>query len=364
MANLFNYVKRNADKDYNELPFNELDSLLLCALTYLNFEKYPEMIEKNLYPFSELHSKNDIKILTKETFLFFQSKRMLKKIFKAKRYENLKVGNVDVKNDLNTGIQFAAMTFEICDGIYYIAFRGTDTSIAGIKEDLNLAILDNIPSQKEAVLYINNVYENYEGSYYVGGHSKGGNIALYGAMHSLDDFKKQLLMVYNFDGPGFKSNIFNSPEYEKIKYKVIKVIPYSDVVGILLNNNNDFMITRSGSIGILQHNMYAWKIKGDTFSYISKTSYFSKIVDKSVFEWLNLLTDKQKEEIVRIIFQVLDQSKINNFFDFKKETIKKIMAVFSAVGNIDSDDKKEMLKLTKLMIKVYVGNFFRIFCFK
>lgn len=63
------------------------------------------------------------------------------------------------------------MTFHLPNQIDYIAFRGTDASFVGWKEDFNLCFQENIPSQISALNYVNNYKTNHK--LILGGHSKG-----------------------------------------------------------------------------------------------------------------------------------------------------------------------------------------------
>ena len=64
------------------------------------------------------------------------------------------------------------------------AFRGTDSSLAGWFEDIQLAYSEATPSQLYAQAYLERAARRFGGGLYLGGHSKGGALALYAAVNA------------------------------------------------------------------------------------------------------------------------------------------------------------------------------------
>ena len=161
--------------------------------------------------------------------------------------------------------QFCAMTYVLEDKNIYLAYRGTDATIVGWKEDLNLAFSRPLNSQKLATEYMNQVAGYIAGEFYAGGHSKGGNLAVYAAMNCKEETREKLLRVFNHDGPGFRPEIRQQGHYEEIKDRIVKFIPRSSLVGTILEDQRDFEILESYGVGMLQHNAYSWKVEGNAF---------------------------------------------------------------------------------------------------
>ena len=163
--------------------------------------------------------------------------------------------------------QFAAMTFDLPDGSSYIAFRGTDATIVGWKEDFNMAFQYPVPSQAEAADYLNEAARHCRGKLYVGGHSKGGNLAVYAAANCRPDVSARLARVFSHDGPGFLEQALQSEAFRQVLPKIEKTLPQSSMIGMLLEHQENYKIVKSSSISIWQHNPFSWEINGDDFSY-------------------------------------------------------------------------------------------------
>ena len=98
--------------------------------------------------------------------------------------------------------QFAAMTFTAKKQFTYVGFRGTDTSLAGWKENFNMAFADAVPAQHQALRYLEAIAAKTTGPLYVGGHSKGGNLAEYAALKAAPEIQARIERVFIHDGPG------------------------------------------------------------------------------------------------------------------------------------------------------------------
>lgn len=102
------------------------------------------------------------------------------KMAAAPRFRDMKLSCFVDHLDVGKVEQFAALTIETGDGFFYLSFRGTDDTLAGWKEDFDLACMPEVPAQKKAVAYLTEVARQYpRQKLRLGGHSKGGNLAVY-----------------------------------------------------------------------------------------------------------------------------------------------------------------------------------------
>ncbi len=79
----------------------------------------------------------------------------------------------------------------------------------------------------------------------MGGHSKGGNIAVYSAMECDSSIQSRIIKIYSHDGPGFKEDILKGGKYELIKDKIYKILPQSSIVGMLLHHQEDYVVVET-----------------------------------------------------------------------------------------------------------------------
>ena len=118
---------------------------------------------------------------------------LLRAVCESPRFRALRVGEYAERLSEREQQQFAAMTFDVgCGPVdsLYVAFRGTDGTLVGWKEDFNMAVRCPVPSQESAYRYVNSILDRSEGflssgdspAVMLGGHSKGGNMAVYAAM--------------------------------------------------------------------------------------------------------------------------------------------------------------------------------------
>ena len=106
----------------------------------------------------------------------------MKKMAHTKRFADMLLGNYALHNNEEKQVQFGAFTAEPGDGSIYVSFMGTDDSLIGWKEDFNMSFIRPIPSQLEAAEYVNETIKYSRRKIRLGGHSKGGNLAIYAAV--------------------------------------------------------------------------------------------------------------------------------------------------------------------------------------
>ena len=74
--------------------------------------------------------------------------------------------------------------------------NGIITKAKEAKENTELAKVEEEVQLNEAVEYLENVAKKTKKSIRLGGHSKGGNLAIYAAAFSKDDTRKRIIDIY------------------------------------------------------------------------------------------------------------------------------------------------------------------------
>ena len=307
--NIISYLRTFGHKAFTELPFNYVDGLILSQLSYVNFHLYaPEsgfaklktlqkyVNNKELY-FGSVDARND--------------EKMLKLLVKCRRYRNVQYGYPRESFDVAKNKQFYAVTFLMPHNIGFISFRGTDITMAGWREDFYIAYRDNIPGTDEAVEYIKTVTKLFQGNFYVGGHSKGGNLSIYACLHMYKKLYPRLINVFSYDGPGFKNSIREHPNYELLKDKAVKFLTSNDMIGVIYNNFDNAKIVYSTGILLGGHDPFRWNVdfsKVD-FVYSKDRSFMSKKYEEALMNWLREVDDEDKRLAVHVIFEMMGDSK-------------------------------------------------------
>ena len=344
--NIFDYVDKYGNYTFEEKEFNDIDNLVFCSISYLNFTS--TSVNKDIHSleflgneYLNLHNYKEIKKLGVPQKKGYQ---LLEKIIKKKRYKDVILHNYVYVANINK--QFSAMMFKISDDLEYICFEGTDELISGWKEDFEMSYHYPVPSQKDAIKYANKYIKVRGPDVIIGGHSKGGNLALVAGMYTRKLKQFRIKKVYSNDGPGLRTKEFNSGEYRRIKRKFIHFVPDYSVVGIILRN--DVMdIIKSTKKNVMSHAIYTWEIEEDQLVTSVQSEKTAKI-QKNLLSWLRKHSDEEKERTVKAVFKVFEDNDIKTYLDIIK--ITKVISLFNNIRNIDKQSKDLVIDFIKYNI--------------
>lgn len=337
METVYEYISYYKNLTFDESQFNDMDNIVFCTLSYLPLNNIVQDT-----PLSTIFSKTKI---TNETSIVQNSLKLLNQIYNSKRYKDIKLSNYI--NIVDSKTQFSALTIRFGKRNCYIAYRGTDTSIIGWKEDFELAYTYPVPAQILAVKYLKDTLKITDKVIYVGGHSKGGNLAMAAAMEiDAGTFKKRKT-IYNNDGPGFLPNEFNSTKYKRMQTKLKMFIPEESVVGILLENTNNYTVIKSRASGLKAHDLTTWICFGE-FLKIGRQSKISKELQEKLNSWLKKENNQKKEMIVENLFKIIQSTGTNDIKNIKIPTIKQLV---NEVKGMDNESKRLLLNTLTSLIK-------------
>ena len=336
---------------FNEKEFNDIDNLIFSSLIYIDLDKY---VSSNLF------SKRSIYNIGKDFFRDYDIKsksitatkvgiNVLKIIMNKDRYKNLLLYNYSYIGDINQ--QFSAVTIDINSNLVYVSFEGTDQLISGWKEDFMMSYKFPVSAQKLAINYVNKFFTFGKKKIILGGHSKGGNLAMAAGMYANMFVKNKIVRVYNNDGPGFRESQFNSIYYNRIKDKLVYIIPNYSVVGLLLKHSDNYIVVKSLKKGIYAHNLANWMVKDDKLLTTELSSY-SSLIDKTVFNWLEKHNDSERENFVNKLFLIFDKANIIDLIDVMNN--KKL--IFNLIRN-----SKELDNKTRNMLMDFIYLFLNLF---
>ncbi|MDD6034193.1 MAG: DUF2974 domain-containing protein [Oscillospiraceae bacterium] len=312
MDNVLDYLDWRGDLSLQQCPFGPVDSLVLCCLTYLRFEELPGerplQLREAAGQFFNLPPERQ-KARTPQDFT------LLQKAADSRRFSGMLLTRCRSEFIPEEEKQFAAMTFLPEDGSVYLAFRGTDSSLVGWKEDFNMSFLDTVPSQLAAARYLQEAAECFSGPIRLGGHSKGGNLAVYAASQAGPELLPRILCVYNNDGPGFGPGTAGSAGYRMVLPLVQTFLPQSSVVGMLLEHDEPYTVVRSGQVSLLQHDPYSWQVRGRDFVRMEEVTAGSRFVDQTLKSWVAEMDLSQREIFFDTVFQVCSAPGARSFAD-------------------------------------------------
>lgn len=359
MGNIIEYIESNLSR-MPDKEFNNVDSLVLSALSYIRFEGIARGLKERA-PFismGDLLKAEMFDSMFRNTRDIENNKRFINALAASPRFRDIKINFYVNKVDTIMEKQFSAITFFTDDGTAYIAYRGTDATLVGWKEDFNMAFISPVPSQEEGVNYLNAAARRIPRymKIRVGGHSKGGNIAVYSAINCNPSVQKRIVNVYNHDGPGFKDNLFENTGFLKIKDRIKTTLPESSLVGMLLQHHEDYSVVKSSRRGIMQHDPFSWIVENDDFSYIENISSGAMYRNRTLNQWLNSMNDEKRKLLVDALFQVIEKTENDDFKELFKDWHTGISAMLGAIRNIDSESKKFIYQTASELVRLSFSN--------
>lgn len=348
---ILGYVENFGHLTFDEKPLNDVDALILSQLSYINFENLaPSIKDQSSKPFylKSLQTRL-IKTIATGEFTDRKNVKLLPLLKTSPRFRN--IGITCVENDVSLKVekQFYALTFILPNNEMFISYRGTDLTLVGWKEDCNMVFLKEIPAQQSAIDYVNRVAKRFDMPFYMGGHSKGGNLSFYSAFYMDSSLCDRCKAVYSFDGPGFYDTSWTENEqYKLIEDKLVKIVPYDSLVGILMNHTRNSRVVDSKSFSVLQHDPYNWKISKKTgdFVYLKQRARASYINERAIKTWLASLTKQELMMTVDVLFELLGGTKAS-IGDLIKSTPRTIANFFIIHSRYTKEQREKLSEILK-----------------
>lgn len=352
MENINTYIKYGGSKKMEkESNFNEVDGAIMARLSYLRFDKIDISKSQTLEEASA-----QMKDIPNEEFLYNGDKELIYNLGKSARFKNLIVSDYIKINDKDAEKQFGAITIHLSDEEMYVSFIGTDSTLYGWKEDFNMSFMDNVPCQVSGKEYLENIAKKYpRKKIRVGGHSKGGNVAIYSVLTASQDIKNRVIQVYNYDGPGFSKNFINKYETQDIINKIKTFIPQDSIIGRILYHKEEINIVLSSEKGIYQHDIYSWQIEDGKMTRVEKNTEKSEEINKILIALLENTTPENRKVFVDAVFELFFSIEVDTLSELKSELPTSIPKMVQASKEISKEDKKTIIDLLRIFAKIYFG---------
>ena len=332
MADIFDYIDWRGDIGFDRVPVNEVDSMTFSQLIYVKMQPYMPDIKKSKLTIKQLadmyladNNDDDIESMPN---LFRNAAKLLKKIAKSKRFGRCLLTHYVYDISLEEESQFSAVTIELSDGSIFVSYSGTDHSVVGWKENFNLSYLDETPGQKKAKKYLYHVAKVYDADMWIGGHSKGGNLAVFAAMHVDRYIQKRIIKIFNLDGPGFNRKMISTEGYERIKSRIFTFLPQSSFVGLLLEHVDDYKVVKSTNSGPMQHDVFSWEVM------------------------VGGMDEKQRKRFTEALFSIAEES---NFENLDRLSFKQAIGMIKAADELSKSDWNVLKTTIKQLIAAGVG---------
>ncbi|MCM1027349.1 MAG: DUF2974 domain-containing protein [Roseburia sp.] len=349
MGTMLDYIKEYGRYSFREMPLTEVDSLALCQLSYLKFDGIvPDISRYNRsVALKSLKEHPDYEKLFADVRYAEVNRALIEAMLSGARFRELRLNCYVNVIEKRWETQFSALTYFLDDGTAYVAYRGTDETIVGWKEDFNMAFLSPVPGQEYSVDYLNFVGDRIRCPLYVGGHSKGGNLAVYSAMNCKPEIQDRILRIYSMDGPGFRPEVLENGNFELIADRVKKILPHSSLVGMLFESNMRFQVVESKTFGLAQHDPYTWLVEGDHLKRVDDIYEGRKRLDNTLNTWILSLDEAQLRTFVDTLYQVISASEAEDLIQLTAEWKRSMNRMIAALKEVDG----ETMKILKTVIR-------------
>ena len=362
MANMFDYIKWRGDIDFNVLPFNPVDNIIFSQLSYLTLDGIvpgPEdkdgiSIDLAVRIFDEkIKSPQGIKL----TSYFKEDPDLIRALANSKRFGNCHLFGYVNKFDENIELQFSAICIYTSDDHCFVAYRGTDVSIVGWKEDFNMCFKEVIPSQTEAVNYLEKMSGKIKLPLRIGGHSKGGNLAIYAASYCNKNIRHNITDVYSNDSPGFREHVIQSSGFAAVKDRIRSYVPQSSIIGMFLEHGYDSSVIKSSENGLMQHSLYSWEVTHNDLVRAEKSTLSSQYINKTLREWVNSLDNERREQFIEAMYEIISAADVKSIIDLEKSWFTSAGKVLKSLRAADESKRIIIRQALKELFQTAQKNF-------
>ena len=353
MAALAEYIRDFGHLTFAEKPFCDEDNIALCEAFYMDIERAaPNHFEDEPMPFDVMANKmfelNGNKNVPMGLILNKSVSETVMAMGKTKRFAEVKVTACRAVYSEEPAIQFDACTFILPDGTKVITYRGTDDTLMGWFEDVQIFTQKKIPSHKLAAEYLSEADEKLpDGDFIVTGHSKGGNLALYAALNCTQSARDRIVTLYNNDGPGFANyDYLESKEYKELLPRYKHFMPANGFFGVMLAYDSDYeTIKSSRKLPPFAHDLTSWQQKDGELVLADGLTPMGKINDRAFNPIFMGLNDEQSELFDKVAYTVLRGTGQKGLLDVAKNAPSSISGAVKAWQSFDDETKEDFVSI-------------------
>ena len=163
MENILNYVRLRQDISFQMSPFNVIDALILSDLAYVDWNNIVKDekvdLQRACRQYFKMHTPEEIQ----RKYVFSNNvPNLAKEVSRSNRFKYISLMKYREVFDEEKNIQFSVVTFVLPDETLFISYRGTDGSITGWKENMQMTYMSHLPCQKMAAEYAEEIIDGIE----------------------------------------------------------------------------------------------------------------------------------------------------------------------------------------------------------
>ena len=322
---MVDYLAWRGDLPFSVAPWNEIDGLLIATVSYLDFHGGRDPRGWTLEEASR------IDLLQEGTSASFQGrKKAFTGMASSARLGSCRMHHALAMTDAEMEMQFSAMCVDLPDGTMCVAFRGTDNTIVGWREDFNMAYTTMVPAQEAATIYLSRAAALSGRPLRLVGHSKGGNLAVYAAACAAPEVRERIAGIWSYDGPGMNLEMAQSEGYGLIRDRIRSFVPQTSIIGMLMEYYQPYTVVKSTASGITQHDPMTWQVYGPAFETQEEVDQTSQVVRETLHGWLENSQPEQRAAFVDALFGWVETTKATRLSELTSEKLKSMLTM---VGN-------------------------------
>ncbi|HPX32171.1 MAG TPA: DUF2974 domain-containing protein [Erysipelotrichaceae bacterium] len=351
--NMIDYLKWRGDLTFEQDKFNLVDNLLFAYISYTNLDGIVDSSGKEVTikqaadKYFENHTMEEIE---KSKSLIARAPEVLKYMGETERFKNCKLKFYAHQIDEETTQQFSAVHIKLNNKTTYISFCGTDDTLVGWHEDFQMSFKE-VSAQRQAINYLNETAGNI-GKFYLGGHSKGGNLAYYAALKCNKKIQNQVIMIFDNDGPGISDELFDQQQYDSTIDRYVKIVPEFSIFGLIFERPCKKIIVKSDNLLVLQHIAHSWLVQGNDFVRAEKITDEAIMVQVALNRFLEDVDLQQREKFINDFFNTLHAADIEMLYDFATIGLTRFGRIIKDLMDLDAESKEIGARLLKIVSDV------------
>lgn len=357
MATLLQYLYWRGDLPFEAAAFNEVDAAVLARLSYLPLERVMAAVDtedekpKSMSISDAMHALSQIP-QEHLHFLWKDDPKLIRALLDSHRFGELELIAFAQKFDIPTQTQFAVVSIRLPEHKIYVSYRGTDDTLVGWQEDLNMGFTCPVPAQELAVAYLETLAAvDTTARLIPGGHSKGGNLAVYASAFVSPALQERVEVIYNFDGPGFVDQVLQAPGYMAICNRVQTFVPQTSIVGMLLGHQEKHTIVHSIQKGVMQHDLYSWNVRRDGFVCLQTVDKTSRFIDTTLKDWMTNMDTEKRSQFVETLYTVLSATGAKTIGDLSENWFSYARRILRSIRDLDEPTRRATSKVLRQLLR-------------
>ncbi len=351
MANMLDYLVWRGDIPLSVVPWGGVDGLICAQFSYLDFHGGQDTKGWTL---EELNRIDALQEGTSNSFA--GRKAVFQKMAESARFSETRMHHAIALTDPEIEMQFSAMCLDLPDGTTCVAFRGTDNTIVGWREDFNMAYQTRVPAQEAATLYLTRAAGLSDRPLRIVGHSKGGNLAVYASACVSKKIQKRIESIWSYDGPGMNREMSQTEGFGRIRERIHSYVPQTSIIGMLMDYYEPYTVVHSTASGISQHDPMTWQIYGPQFVTQPNVDQTAKVTRDTLHNWLQNSTPEQRADFVDVLFQLVDTTKATRMSDLTGEKFRSLLTMVGNRKEVNPEARRVFNRLMAQAVTLGFGN--------